>query len=60
MQPSTNTTVTGAMMGAATGGIVVYLAELFGKVDIPSPVEGMVLVLCTGLVALLYPANPPA
>jgi hypothetical protein len=60
MNVNTNTSITGAMMGAAVGGLAVYLGELFGHVDIPSAVEGMLLVICTGLVSLVWPANPPA
>ena len=58
MQTSGNTTVVGAALGAAVGSIVVYLAELLGKVDLPGPIEGSVVVVCTALVALVYPESP--
>lgn len=60
MHASQNTTVVGASLGAATGGIAVYLIEILSRTDIPSPIEGMIIVVATALVALLYPANPPA
>ncbi len=58
MNTSQNTTVVGAALGAAVGTIVVYLAELLATVDVPSAVEGAIVVVCTALVALVYPANP--
>lgn len=60
MNTSQNTTVVGASLGAATGGIVVYLIEVLSKTDVPTAIEGMIVVVATALVALLYPANPPA
>lgn len=58
MPTSQETTVVGAALGAATGTIVVYLAEVLAKVDIPAGVEGAIVVVATALVALVYPANP--
>lgn len=60
MKTSQETTVVGAALGAAAGTIVVYLAEVLATTDIPSAVEGAIIVVCTALVALIYPANPPA
>jgi hypothetical protein len=45
-------------VGGAQGRVIVgYLADILGKVDIPAGVEGTILVVCTTLVALVYPAN---
>jgi hypothetical protein len=47
--------------GGAQGRVIVgYLAEILGKVDIPAGIEGTILVVCTTLGALIYPANPRA
>ena len=56
MNTSPITSVTGAALGSAVGCIVVYLGELLGHVEIPGPVEGAIVVVCTALVALVYPA----
>lgn len=58
-----NTSVLGAGFGAALGTILVYLAETLSRTDIPSAVEGSIVVVVTGLVAYLIPPNsgePPA
>lgn len=55
MQPSNQTTVTGAALGAAIGAILVWLIEVLSHVDIPSAVEGSILVVVTALVSLVYP-----
>ena len=58
MNTSTTTSITGAMLGSALGCVVAWTAETAMKMDIPSPVEGAIVVICTALVALFYPANP--
>lgn len=58
MNTSTQTTVTGAALGAAVGCILVWLLETYaGSGDIPSTVEGAVVVVCTALIALVYPPS---
>lgn len=52
-----NTTVQGAAFGAAVAAILVYLIEVLANTDIPSAIEGSVLVVVTGLVAYLIPPN---
>lgn len=52
-----NTTVFGAGFGAALGAILIYLAEIFGRTDIPAGVEGSILVVVTALVAYIVPAD---
>lgn len=58
MNTSQQTTVTGAALGAAVGCVVVWIAETALTMDVPSTVEGALVVICTALVALIYPANP--
>jgi hypothetical protein len=44
--------------GGAQGRVIVgYLANILSKVDIPADIEGTILMVCTTLVALVYPAN---
>lgn len=58
MDTTTNTSVTGAALGASTGCVIAWIAETAMKMDIPSPVEGAIVVIATALVALVYPASP--
>jgi hypothetical protein len=44
------------MLGSAVGCVVVYLAELLARVDIPGPVELAIVVIATALITLVYPA----
>lgn len=55
MQPSQQTTVSGAALGAALGVIVVWLVEVLGRTDVPAAVEGALVVVVTALIALVYP-----
>lgn len=56
MQVSTQTTITGAALGAAIGSIIIYLIGLLAHVDVPPAIQGSVIVVVTALVALVYPA----
>ncbi len=58
MQTSTTTSVTGAALGAAVGCVAVWILEAALTMDVPSTVEGALVVVATALVALIYPANP--
>ncbi len=60
MNTSQNTSVMGATLGAALGCVVAWIAETALTMDIPATVEGALVVIFTALVALVYPANPPA
>jgi hypothetical protein len=57
MHPTNNTSVTGAALGAALGCIVVYVVELLATLDVPSGVEGAVVVVCTAIVASIFPTT---
>ncbi len=57
MNVGTNTTVLGAGFGAALGAIIVYVIELAAGVDIPSPIEGAIVVVVTGILAYVVPPN---
>jgi len=50
-----NTSATGAAVGAALGAIVVYFAELATKTDIPTSLEGAIVVVAVYLVARFLP-----
>jgi hypothetical protein len=54
-----NTSVVGAGLGAAVGTIVVYLAEVLATTDIPTAVEGAIVVVATSLVAYAVPPSRP-
>ncbi len=60
MDTTTNTSITGAMLGSALGCVVAWIAETAMAMDIPSPVEAAIVIICTALVSLVYPANPRA
>ena len=60
MQTSTTTSITGAMLGSAVGCVVVYLVEILATTDVPAAVEAALVIICTALVSLVWPANPPA
>ncbi len=55
LELSNSTSAEGAAIGAAIGAILVYVAELATATDIPSALEGSILVVATYLVARLLP-----
>ena len=55
MKLTDSTSAEGAAFGTALGSIVVYLAELLSRVDIPSAVEGSIVVVVVYAVARLLP-----
>lgn len=58
MQTSTTTSVTGAALGAAVGCVAVWILETALTMDVPMAVEAAAVIICTALVALVYPAEP--
>ena len=57
MNLGNNTSAEGAAFGAALGAIIVYLAELLSRVDIPAAVEGSIVVVVVYAVARLLPTR---
>ena len=55
MDTSQNTSAEGAAVGAAVGAISVWLIETLGSVDVPTLIEGSILIVATYLVARLLP-----
>jgi len=58
MNTTPNTSITGAMLGSAVGCVAVWIAETAITIDVPAPVEAAIVIICTALVALVYPARP--